>query len=171
MPFQQNVQITQAPGVEGDFASYNPRSTVLAGPGGLVAGANGVIVGHFAWTVASTVDADGAPAIVNSTGTGPVAGFVHREQQALITVYLAETSMVIPAGFGVTLHNTGDFWVRNAGAAAVTVGLKAFAVLATGAVSFAAAGATVAGAIETKWIAESAGAVGELIKMSSTPAG
>lgn len=44
MGFQKQVNTTQAPGLPGDFASANPRNTVLAGEGALVAG-NGVLNG------------------------------------------------------------------------------------------------------------------------------
>ena len=47
--FQKQVNLTPAPAVAGDFASTNPRASVPAGPGGLVAGLTGVIVGQFAW--------------------------------------------------------------------------------------------------------------------------
>ena len=41
MPFQQQVNIMPAPAVAGDFASANPRASVLNGPGDPVAGPNG----------------------------------------------------------------------------------------------------------------------------------
>lgn len=138
--FQSQVLVQPAPAVAGDFADANPRWTVNAGPGGLVAGANGVVVGRFAWWSASAIDPDGAPTIVNSFGTGPVTGFVHREQQGLITTYLADASMVVPQGFPVTLFNGGGFWVKNDGAAEAVVGNKAYANFADGKVSFAATG-------------------------------
>src|SRR5581483_1789356 len=103
MPFQKSVNTQPAAAVVGDFASANPRSSVLAGPGGLIAGPNGLIVGRFAWLSFSGVDANDAPAVANNNGAGVVAGFVHREQQALITTYLAESGLAIPAGFQVTL--------------------------------------------------------------------
>lgn len=141
--FQSRVNLTPAPAVEGDFASANPRSVVLAGPGGLVAGSQGVTVGKFAWIQPDFKTVDNFSA-------GPVApdGFVHREQQALITVYLAEASMVIPQGFPVTLHNSGDFWVKNLGPAALTKGATVYAGYADGgAYSSAPAGASATGSI------------------------
>lgn len=166
MPFQTQVNLTQAPAVEGDFASANPRHSVLSVEGGFVAGPSGLTIGRFCWADAST------NRILANTGTGAPTGFLHRDLQALITTYLAESGMVIPAGFGIgELFNGGDFWVKNAGAGAVTVGMKAFAKNADGMISFAAAGATVAGSTETKWFAMTAGAAGELVKMSDTPLG
>ena len=139
--FQTSVNTVQAPAVEGDFASANPRFTVDAGQSALVAGAAGVVIGRFGWWSATQVDNDGAPAIVNSFGSGTPTGFVHREQQGLITTYLTESGMTIPAGFMVTLSNGGDFWAKNNGAAAAQVGMKAYANNGTGAISFAATGA------------------------------
>lgn len=139
--FQKQVYYQPAPAVEGDFASTNPRATVLAGPGGLICGDAGVIVGRFAWATDEYVDGDGAPASVNNFGSGPVTGFVHREQQGLIEVYLEEATMQVPAGFPITLFEGGDFWVKNAGASQALPGMKAYANYADGTVTFAASGA------------------------------
>jgi len=148
--FQQQAYYQPSPGVEGDFASTNPRATVLAGPGALICGLAGVTVGRFAWTSYQNVDADGAPGVVNNFGGGPVAGFVHREQQGLIEVYLQETSMLVPGGFPITLFKEGDFWVKNNGATTAVPGQKAYANFADGKATFAATGAP-AGAVSTSW--------------------
>lgn len=143
MPFQTSVQNQPAVAVEGDFASANPRASVLAGEAALVAGSNGLTVGRFAWISGNTA---------NNTGTGAPAGFVHRKQgDAMITAYLAEFGMLIPGGRAVTLMNEGDFWARTVNAA--TPGQKAFADLATGEIIAAAAGATIAAASVTGAIA------------------
>lgn len=139
--FQTSAGYNPAPAVAGDFASTNPRATVLAGPGALVAGDLGLIVGRFAWTTDEHVDADGSPGVANNFGSGPVTGFVHREQQGLIQVYLQEASMVVPAGFPVTLFDAGDFWMKNDGAAQALPGMKAYANYADGKATFAASGA------------------------------
>jgi hypothetical protein len=136
--FQQQVNTQPAPAVEGDFASQNPRFSVPAGPGGLVSGLAGVTIGRFAWATAISQDADAAPASVANTGVGAPTGFVHREQQALITQFLADASMVVPQGFAVTLMSGGDFWVKNAGAGQALSGQKAYANFADGRVTFAA---------------------------------
>ena len=149
MPFPTTVSVLQAPGIPGDFASQNTRQSALSGPGGLVAGPAGVTVANFAWIASSPTDPDNAGTIVNSFGSGPVSGFVHREQQALITAFLAETSNLVPQGFGVNLLTTGDFFVKNTGANLATVGMKAYANLATGAVTFAATGSPTAGGTST----------------------
>lgn len=160
MPFQKQVNMTQAPAVAGDFASVNPRASQLTVPGGFVAGAGGVNVGTFVW-------ADASGAVLTNTGTGAPAGFVARTQQALITAFMAESSMNIPQGEGVgDIFKSGDFWAMNAGSSAVTVGMKVFAKLADGTASFAAPGATVSGFVETKFYAATAGTAGELVKIS-----
>lgn len=168
--FQTQVNYNPAPAVAGDFASANPRATVLAGPGSLVAGTNGVTVGVFAWAASSgTVNPSTGETdfynLVSNAGSGAPTGFVHREQQAIITVWLQSASNVVPSGLPVVLHQAGDFWVSTATVA--TVGQKIFASNTTGAISTGTAGATIAGSTETKWFVMSAGAVGELIKMSS----
>ena len=149
--FQTVVGTVPAPAVAGDFCDTNPRATVNAGPGGLVAGASGVIVGHFAWASYEGMDPDNAPTIVNSFGAGAPTGFVHREQQALITAYLADAGMVVPTGFGVTLFSEGGFWVKNDGTSQALYGQKAYARNSDGAVLFAATGtpgtATITGSI------------------------
>lgn len=143
MGFQDRVNLTPAPAVAGDFASANPRSTVLAGPGGLVTGPEGVTVGKFAW-----IEPDGVT--VNNFGSAPNApdGFVHRDQQALITQFLGEASNVVPEGFPITLHNSGDFWALNNGPSALVKGAAIYAGYADGGIySAAPAGTSFTGAI------------------------
>lgn len=153
MGFQTQVNVQPAPAVEGDFATTNPRAAVIAGPGGLVAGADarntpsGLIVGRFGWydmATASQVYNFSPPDVV-----GQPNGFIHREQQALLTQYLGETSMIIPAGFPVTLYDAGDFWVKNNGLTEAVPGQKAYADLGTGKANFAVTGAPLGGASAT----------------------
>ena len=158
MGFQTQVQAQQAPAVAGDFASANPRAAVVSPEGGFVAGAAGVTVGRFAW-----IQADGVTVL--NTGTGKPDGFIHREQQAFITTYLAEASNVVPVGQPVTLMRTGDYFATATGNSAVH-GEKAFAKLADGTVEFDAAGATVAGFIETDFVCSQAAGSGELAVMT-----
>lgn len=151
--FQTQVNTIQSPAVEGDFASANPRHTVLAGEGALVAGAGviggvavaGAVVGRFAWLSYQSVDNDNAPGTLNTFGAGQPAGLVSRHQVSLITQYLAETSFYVNSGFQITAFNVVDMWVKNNGATAALVGQKAFAVFADGSATFAAAGATPTG--------------------------
>jgi hypothetical protein len=141
MGFQTQVNVQPAPAAEGDFASANPRFTLLAGPGGMFSGPAGVTVGRFAWSVLYPVDPNSAPMQINSSGAGPVAGFIGRHQQALITAFLAESGMLIPTGFPLFVYTGGDFWVKNNGTTQALVGQKAYANFANGGASFAATGA------------------------------
>jgi hypothetical protein len=178
--FQKTVNLTPAPAVAGDFASSNPRATVLAGPGGFVAGALGVTVGKFAW-----VDDDGVTVQSFGTATKAPNGFVHREQQALIQTYLAESGMNIPHGFPVTLHNQGDFWAVNKGPNACAVGDAVYADYSNGDVYTVSAptGASATGAMGATFTASGSGTnltvsavtgvltVGETLSGTGIPAG
>jgi hypothetical protein len=147
--FQTQVEDQPQQAVAGDFSTQNPYFSVKAGPGGLVAGGpSGVSVGRFAWTY-PPMDVDGSPTIVQNFGAGPVAGFVSRHQQGLITQYLSYAGMVIQPGFQMDLKSGGDFWVVNNGTTTAQIGQKAFAYLATGLVAFAAAGTVFGGASAT----------------------
>lgn len=147
---QSSVTVQPAVGVVGDFATANPRFSQLAGPGAIVAGPSGLLIGRFAWLSYSQIDGDGAPAAANNFGSGPVAGFVGRAQQGLITTYLTAYGMTIPAGFQATLFSGGDFWALNTGASAAQPGMKAYASFVDGSVTFAATGsATTASATST----------------------
>lgn len=157
MGFQTHINQYPAPAVEGDFASANPHTSVLAGPGRFIAGEDGLIIGRFAWA-----DASGC---VGNAGIGVPNGFIHRDMQAVYFNLLDEQTMTIPPGFMVTVHNGGDFWARTG--ATATVGQKVFASLTTGQVETGEAGSTIAGYIETKWTVASAASAGELIKISS----
>lgn len=154
MPFPTSVNQFLAPAVAGDFASTNPRNSVLAGPGGLVAGVGGVTCGAFAWQSASastvayqSLSSTVLNTVLGSTSLGAPTGFVWRGQNALITQYLGETSYVIPGGFAVTLYNAGDFWAVCSNAC--TIGQAVFANLATGAILAGTAGGTIAAATLT----------------------
>jgi len=156
MSFQKTVNQYLAPAVAGDFASANPRASVVAGEGQFVAGPGGVTVGLFAWAVSG---------VVTNAGSGAPTGFVHRDLQALITMFLSEAGLVIPQGLPVTPLNQGDFWVKTGNNA--TVGQKVFASNTTGGVQTGAAGATIAGYTETPWHVDSVGATNELIQIST----
>ena len=178
--FQKTVNLTPAPACAGDFASSNPRASALAGPGGLVAGSTGVTVGRFAW-----IDDDGATVLNNGTATRAPDGFIHREQQALITTYLAEASNVIPVGLPVTVMTEGDFWALNAGPNAAVPGSSVYAGYADGKAYIGAAptGASATGAMGATFTASGVGSVltvsavtglisiGETISGTGVPAG
>jgi hypothetical protein len=143
MGFPRVVNVQAAPAVLGDFCDNNPRATVNAGQGALVAGPGGVTVGRFAWVNPE----DGRT--VNNYGAGAPSGFVLRDQQAIITDYLAERTLTIYQGAPITLFSAGGFWVVNAGSSTTAVGQAAFAQNSTGAVQFGSnfTGASVTGSI------------------------
>ena len=114
--FQTRVNLSNPFGVEGDFASANPRASVLTPDGGsLIAGPNGVTIGQFAW-----IGSDGRT--VTNQGQYPALpdGFVHRDQQGLLTEYLQAAGTLIPPGFPVTLMRQGDFLDKNAGPGSIS---------------------------------------------------
>ena len=129
MGFPRQVNVQGAPAVLGDFCDANPRATVDAGPGGFVAGSAGLNVGCFGWADANNVT-------VSNTGTGAPTGFVRRDQQAIISAYLAGDSLTLYPGSPVTLFNEGGFWVYNSGTAASAIGMTAYANNTTGQVTF-----------------------------------
>lgn len=152
--FQTQVYIRQAPAIEGDFAGANPYASVYASEGALVAGVGGLIIGRFAW-------AHPHLRVAFNNGGGVPTGFVARHQNSVIAapglVTTNETSMTIPQGMPITLHNWGSFYVRNSGATAVTRGMKAYADSATGLVTFAATGSPTAAFSHTASIAAGTG--------------
>lgn len=143
--FQSQVNVQPSPGVEGAFCAFSPRATVNAGPGGLVAGPGGATVGRFAWFSGAS-DPDGTPTqavtafggyqFLGATNPDQPIGFIHNEQQALITQYLADASLVVPQGFPITVFSAGDFWAVNRGTVAALPGMKVYARLTDGAVQF-----------------------------------
>ena len=157
MSFQRTLNNDLPLAVEGDFASTNPFRSMLAGEAKLKAGPLGVTIGKFAW-------ADPVTGIVTSAQVANgLLGFVRRDNTALITQYLAEASMLIPAGFGVTLYDGGDFWARFTGGA--TIGQKVFASITDGSVS-AAATAPV-DTVDTGFVVASNADAGALAKITT----
>lgn len=146
--FPNQVNTIQAPAVAGDFASANPRASVLAGEGALISGlgvingvtVQGAVVGRFGWLTYQQIDNDNAPAVLNTFGAGIPAGLVARRQVGLITQYLGTSVQYLQTGFQIMAFNNVDMWVVNNGSQAAQVGMKAFANFADGSASFFAAG-------------------------------
>jgi len=158
--FQLTVNTQPSPAVEGDFASANPRRSMLAGEGALIAGASGVTVGRFAWALNAT------GIVTNAKPADPArVGFVGRNQPVVITGWLEGDSMVLTEGLEITLADGGDFWCRFAAPAAV--GQKVFVTDATGLAIAGDAGDTIAGATETAWSIQSTALAGELAKITA----
>lgn len=137
MGFPRQVNSQPAIGVAGDFASANPRYSVLAGFGAFVAGPQGTTIGAFGW-------ADPTNDFINSFGVGPVTGFVGRFglRAEIITPGpgFPDASFQVLPGYDITLYSGGDFLAVNSGATATTIGMKAYANNETGLVTFAATG-------------------------------
>lgn len=107
--FQNQVYINPAEAIPGDFASSNPMIYKLSGTGRMVADAVGVLVGKFACLNANGTVSTLLAAAPNATRVG----FVHRESNAQITTFLAESGYTIQPGNPVSLFGKGDFWVRT----------------------------------------------------------
>lgn len=145
--FQTQVNLQPSPAIEGQIASANPKVSYVTGPGGLVAGSNGVTVGRFAWATPIT-DGERADsnALLVAAGLDRVpSGLVVNTQQGLNTAYLSESGMSILPGYQMELLTRVDAWVKASGSSAVK-GEKAFANLLTGAIETAAAGSTISAA-------------------------
>ncbi|SKC78339.1 hypothetical protein SAMN05445504_2381 [Burkholderia sp. CF099] len=153
MSFPNAVRLQPEVGVPGTRASMNPIAVISR-----IAQAP-VTVARFVWP---GTDVDNQ---VQNTGTGKPLGLAITDQVGIITTYLAESSMVVPAGFPVQVAERGEFFASSANVA--TEGQKVFATLADGTLQFGAAGATIAGAIETAFVVERGGAANAVIKIST----
>lgn len=130
--FQTRVNREMPVAAPGDWAGANIRANVPVGPWMLVAPPSGTTVGVICW-------ADPTNGIASSYfRPNSFAGFVHREQQALITTFLAIATQQIPSGLPVTAQAQGDYWgIFTAGC---SVGQKVYANPLTGALSGNATG-------------------------------
>lgn len=132
---QTVINTDPTPGLPGDFCSANPRGSMLAGPGALIAGANGLTIGRFGWARNDNGQVSNA-----HPGVPSRYGFVHRNQPALITVWLAQSGNLVQPGLEVTLFDSGDFWMGPFPNGAA-IGQKVYVAYADGSVSAAATGA------------------------------
>ena len=107
--FQNQVYINPAQAIAGDFASSNPMIYKLSSTGKMVADSSGVKVGQFA-----VLNADGT--VTSVPGAAPSStsriGFVHREENAQITTFLAESGYTIQPGQPVAAFGKGDFFIN-----------------------------------------------------------
>lgn len=166
--FQNQVYINPAQAVAGDFASSNPMVYKLSGNGKMVADADGVTVGKFAALLANgTVDS-----ILAAAPQASRVGFVHREFNAQIITYLAESGMTIQPGQPVSLFGKGDWWVRtDVITGTPTRGAAVFWDVLTGNTIIGAPGSPPATTIDTGYVLISeAATVGAVVKISNTGA-
>lgn len=108
--FQNQVYINPAQAVPGDFASSNPMIYKLSSTGIMVADSAGVKVGQFC-----ALNADGT--VTTIPGAAPSGGlsrlgFVHRENNAQIITFLAESGYTIQPGQAVAAFGKGDWFVK-----------------------------------------------------------
>jgi hypothetical protein len=152
MSLQNAVNFDIAPGIAGDRATLNPVVYATLNP---IAG-SAVNIGSFVWPASANPED-----VAVQSGSGEPMGFVERW-----FAYAGEVTptLTVPEGSTLQVARRGDFWAVCSNAA--TAGQKVFANTTTGAIS-AAAGATVAGSVETSWIVKRGGAAGELIVISS----
>lgn len=116
---------TVLPAVEGGFASRNPATSLLAGPGQLVAGAAGVIVGRFGWADLTT------NLVANTRANAQQRlGFVLPIWGTWERLYSANRTWILRAGMALTLASRGEFWARFV--AGANAGLPVFANPADG---------------------------------------
>lgn len=163
--FQKQVYINPAVAVAGDFASSNPMVYKMSSNGKMVADSSGVTVGKFAaLNAAGTVTS--VPGAAPSGGLSRI-GFVHRENNAQITTYLAESGNTIQPGQPVALFGTGDFWIRaDVVPGAVARGTAILWDTVTGNTSIG--GTPTATLIDTGWdLVSEAASVGSLVKISN----
>lgn len=163
MSFQKSVNLNPPIGIVGTFASIGVSHSVIAGVEQLVAGEDGVKIGLFAWcdTVGGTTQNDKP-----TDATNWVNGFVGRDSNiAALTNWQVQSTMTIPVGLPVTVHDRGDFFVVATTAA--VVGQKVFSSDTDGTIATGAAGATVAGHTETNYTVASAATVGTVFKITA----
>ncbi|WP_227242414.1 structural cement protein Gp24 [Paraburkholderia caribensis] len=153
MSFQTSVQQQPEVGVAGSRASMNPISVISRIAQGTVN------IARFVWPGTDTDNQ------VQNTGSGKPLGLAVRDQLGILPNYLQEASMQVPGGFPVEVAEQGEWFASSANAA--TLGQKVFATLADGTLQFGAAGATIAGAIETKFVVTRGGAANAVIKIST----
>ena len=164
--FQTQVQPVPAIGVPGDKASLNP---FVYTDRNYVAGDETVTVGNFVWEdpanpVLPNYHGSGVLKAL-STGTGLPLGIVQRNLSYVNYDILDSGTLIVPENAPLQTVVKGDLYAFATTAA--IKGQKVFATLADGTLQTGAAGATVAGAIETPWVVTEGGAAGELITVSS----
>jgi hypothetical protein len=135
--FQSFVNNELPIGVPGDFASVNPHASVNGGQGQFVAAPGGVNVAVFGWFDPSTGLGH------NYYTPNSFLGFVHRENNGLITQFLGIATMQVVPGNIVTGQEAGEF--LGIFAAGCSAKQKVYCDPVTGALSAAATGGSITG--------------------------
>lgn len=161
MAFQTQVNLRPGIGQAGHPASTNVASSAIGGYNAFRAGAAGLTVGTFGYR-------DGTnDSLINNkqaaTGQLPI-GFIRAAPTSVLS-YGEASTQVFRAGFVVQPVVSGDFFAKSKTTA--TVGQKVFASTTDGTISTGAAGATVAGHVETDWYVAHGAEAGDLIVIST----
>lgn len=159
MGLQKQVNLYRAAGVQGDKATpnqsiYFPKQMVAEGD---------VTVGTFVFYGTD------ASKQASNTKTGATAadlvGFVERVINYANYDVTSEGTLIVPNKSTLTIAMCGDYWATATTAA--TPRQKVFVNPTTGAISTAAAGGTVSGAVETPWTVIQGGEAGTPILISN----
>ena len=159
MGLQKQVNLYRAAGVQGDKATpnqsiYFPKQMVAEGD---------VTVGTFVF-----YGTDASKQASNSKTGGTAAdliGFVERVINYANYDVTSEGTLIVPNKSTLTIAMCGDYWATATTAA--TPRQKVFVNPTTGAISTAAAGGTVPGAVETPWTVIQGGEAGTPILISN----
>ena len=166
--FQNQVVKVPGLGVPGDKASLNP---IVTTDRNYIAGDAAVKVGNFVWAdplnpVSPDYHGSGVWEALSTGGAGVLPlGVVVRNLSYVNYDILSGATLTVAKGANLTVVTRADLYAVATTAA--TKGQKVFATLAGGAIQTGAAGATIAGAIETPWFVVEGGVAGELITISA----
>ena len=152
MAFQTSVKTRLAVAVAGDKAT--PNQSVYT-PLNHLAGEGGATVGTFGW-----IQADGT---VIDAGTTAPSGFVERVQAYPNYTVTSAGTLLIPAGFPVTLAVKGDYWVKTT--QTCTVGGQVYVNQTTGAIEATNSSGTNVAA--TGWLFKMAGEANDMVIISN----
>jgi len=155
MALQKQVGLYYSGAVVGDRASHNPVVYLPRNP--LAEGV--VYVGRFVFQGTDLANQ------VKTSGT-VVAGFVQRVINYYNYVVTSSGTLGITDKTPVTVATIGEFYSAYTGAAP-TIGQKAFASTTDGTISYADAGETVAGSIETGFVVKEVRSADGLVFISN----
>ena len=158
MGLQTKVEIGMPMAIEGMRCGLNITAYTTEN---LMADSDGVTVGLFAWRHPDNKAANTATGAVPATPVGIVERVIDFANRDITS----DASMIIPEGRTATIGVRGDYWARTSTAA--TLDQVVFINTTDGTIATGAAGATVAGHVESDWHVESEGAAGDLIKISN----
>lgn len=139
IPFQTSINPRKPWGVAGDFfdGNYNHMYPLTL----IVKEGETVEVGKFAW--------DNGDGTCSPTGAGQPAGVVHRTYFIPITDFATGATMTVPERLACGIADKCSIFMNVSDVP--TVGNKIFVNNTTGAITNAAAGTEVTGAIETSF--------------------